>query len=98
MTPTVSRMDALRKSVTGTAAKVFGVLALLAGSAAHASEADLILPDFSSKTFLGGAANGHQLLMTGIVVSLLGLVFGFLQYASLKRMPVHRAMLEISEL
>ncbi|RKH53511.1 sodium-translocating pyrophosphatase [Corallococcus llansteffanensis] len=97
MTPTVPRMDALRKSVTGTATRVLGLLALLAGTTASASEADLVLPDFRSVTFIGGL-NGQQLLMSGIAVCVFGLVFGFLQYASLQKMPVHRAMLEISEL
>nr|WP_244237523.1 sodium-translocating pyrophosphatase [Corallococcus llansteffanensis] len=90
-------MDALRKSVTGTATRVLGLLALLAGTTASASEADLVLPDFRSVTFIGGL-NGQQLLMSGIAVCVFGLVFGFLQYASLQKMPVHRAMLEISEL
>jgi K(+)-stimulated pyrophosphate-energized sodium pump len=90
-------MDALRASVTGTAARVFGLLALLAASNAQASEADLVLPDFSSVTFIGGL-NGRALLMAGIAVSVFGLIFGFLQYSSLKNLPVHKSMLEISEL
>jgi K(+)-stimulated pyrophosphate-energized sodium pump len=91
-------MDALRRGVTGTAARVFGLLAVLAGSTARASEADLVLPDFSTQSFLGNALNGYQLLMAGIVVCVIGLGFGFLQYAQLKKLPVHTAMLEISEL
>ncbi|WP_224363689.1 sodium-translocating pyrophosphatase [Hyalangium versicolor] len=98
MTSTVSRMDALRRGVTGTAARVLGALAVLAGSTARASEADLILPDFASQSFLNNALNGHQLLLGGIVVCVIGLVFGFLQYAQLKNLPVHKSMLEISEL
>nr|BDT31077.1 sodium-translocating pyrophosphatase [Myxococcus sp. MH1] len=98
MTSTVSRKDAPSRSVTGVVARALGLLSVLAATSAHASEADLVLPDFASKTFLGGGLNGHQLLLSGIAVSVLGLVFGFLQYASLKKLPVHRAMLEISEL
>ncbi|MCP3136158.1 sodium-translocating pyrophosphatase [Pyxidicoccus xibeiensis] len=97
MTRTVSRMDALRKSVTGAAARALGLLTVLVAGAAHASEADLVLPDFRSQTFIGGLT-GYDLLLSGIAVCVLGLVFGFLQYASLKKMAVHRAMLEISEL
>ncbi|WP_241758483.1 sodium-translocating pyrophosphatase [Myxococcus landrumensis] len=91
-------MDALSRSITGVAVRALGLMTVLAASAAHASEADLVLPDFASKQFLGGGLNGHQLLLSGIAVCVLGLVFGFLQYASLQKMPVHRAMLEISEL
>src|SRR3954464_3472564 len=60
-------------------------------------EASLILPDLGSVTFLGGVA-GNRLLMGGIVVCLLGLVFGLAMYTHLKNLPVHRSMLEISEL
>jgi hypothetical protein len=91
-------MDALRKGVTGAAARVFGLLAVLAGSTARASEADLVLPDFASQSFLDGALNGHQLLLGGIAVCVVGLVFGFIQYGQLRRLPVHKSMLEISEL
>ncbi|HEX5749001.1 MAG TPA: sodium-translocating pyrophosphatase [Archangium sp.] len=96
MNPT-SRMDALRASVTGTAVRVLGLLAVLASGTARASEADLVLPDFSSVSFLGGL-NGRALLMAGIAVSIFGLAFGFMQYTALRNLPVHKSMLEISEL
>jgi K(+)-stimulated pyrophosphate-energized sodium pump len=90
-------MDALRASVTGTAVRVLGLLAVLASGTARASEADLVLPDFSSVSFLGGL-NGRALLMAGIAVSIFGLAFGFMQYTALRNLPVHKSMLEISEL
>jgi K(+)-stimulated pyrophosphate-energized sodium pump len=96
MNPT-SRIDALRASVTGTAARVLGLLAVLAGSTARASEADLVLPDFRTVQFIGGL-DGRSLLMAGIAVSIFGLLFGFMQYSALRNLPVHRSMLEISEL
>jgi K(+)-stimulated pyrophosphate-energized sodium pump len=78
--------------------RLAGVAALLAPALALANEANLVLPDLASQTFLDGAVNGRALLMAGIVVSVLGLVFGLVQYMQLKALPVHRAMLEISEL
>jgi K(+)-stimulated pyrophosphate-energized sodium pump len=96
MNPT-SRIDALRASVTGTAARVLGLLAVLAGSTARASEADLVLPDFRTVQFIGGL-DGRSLLMAGIAVCIFGLIFGFMQYSALRNLPVHRSMLEISEL
>jgi len=60
-------------------------------------EANLRLPDLSDVTFFGGI-DGHRLLMGGIVVCLLGLGFGLAIYMNLKKLPVHRAMREISEL
>jgi len=64
---------------------------------ARASEASLVLPDLGSVTFLGGMP-GNRLLMGGIVVCLLGLVFGLAMYTHLKNLPVHKSMLEISDL
>ncbi len=66
------------------------LVALLWGTAASASEAALILPDF--------APEQRNLLMAGLVVCVLGAVFGLAILGQLKRMPVHRSMSEISEL
>lgn len=62
-----------------------------------AGEADLELPDLSSVRFVGGL-DGHVLLYLGLVVCALGLVFGFVTFQQLKRMPVHPSMREMSEL
>src|SRR4051812_14523230 len=62
-----------------------------------AGEANLQLPDLSSQTFLGGI-DGHKLLMFGLIICVLGLVFGLVIYVQLKNMPVHRTMREVSEL
>ena len=42
--------------------------------------------------------NGRTLLLAGLAVCLLGLLFGLVIYQQLKKLPVHRSMLEISEL
>ena len=60
-------------------------------------EAALVLPNLGSVTFLGDVP-GSTLLSIGIVVCLLGLGFGLVIYRQLKNMPVHKSMLEISEL
>src|SRR5829696_103012 len=68
-----------------------------AAAARHGGgEANLVLPDLGSVSFLG--VNGRSLLMGGLAISMLGLVFGLVIYRNLKNMPVHRSMLEISEL
>ncbi|HEX9242967.1 MAG TPA: sodium-translocating pyrophosphatase [Anaeromyxobacter sp.] len=59
-------------------------------------EATLKLPDLASETFLG--VSGHTLLLAGILVSALGLLFGLVVAKQLKALPVHKSMLEISEL
>ena len=75
------------------------VAAQPAEAPAHApgGEANLVLPDLGSVTFLGGT-DGHTLLLSGLVVSVLGLLFGLIFYTQLKNLPVHRSMLEVSEL
>jgi K(+)-stimulated pyrophosphate-energized sodium pump len=69
-----------------------------AGAAARhgGGEASLILPDVSQGQFLG--MNGHTLLLLGLVVCVLGLAFGLVILSQIRAMPVHRSMLEISEL
>jgi len=60
-------------------------------------EANLVLPDMTSVTFLGGLS-GYTLLAIGLVFCALGLLFGLMIYMQLKNLPVHKAMLEVSEL
>jgi len=64
--------------------------------AAHGGEANIKVPDLGSVSFLG--VKGSSLLLVGILVSLAGLALGLTMSARIKRMPVHRSMLEISEL
>jgi K(+)-stimulated pyrophosphate-energized sodium pump len=61
-------------------------------------EANLKLPDLGEVRFFWDSIAGDALLSIGFVVSLLGMLFGAVIYAQLKRMPVHRSMLEVSEL
>ena len=49
-------------------ASAAALLVLVGVSTAAASEADLVLPDLSSESFLG--MNGRVLLMIGLVISL----------------------------
>ncbi len=67
------------------------------GGESVGGEASLKLPDLSQVTFLG-TINGHKLLMIGLLFCALGLLFGLVIFTKLKNLPVHRAMLEISEL
>src|SRR5690349_6801809 len=82
-----------------TATSVWAAIALVLGAAgvAGASEAELILPNLASERFLG--FDGWTLLLVmGAVICAFGLVFSFMQFNTLKNLPVHRSMLEISEL
>ncbi len=84
---------------TRLTSSLFAALALVLAAAgmAGASEAELILPNLASEKFLG--VDGWTLLLgMGTVICGFGLVFSFMQFNTLKNLPVHRSMLEISEL
>lgn len=92
-------MPAVRNLVTSALTLAVGLLAAapaLAQEHRPGGEANLVLPDLNSAQFLG--VGGHTLLLAGLVVCALGLLFGLSIYQQLKRMPVHRSMLEVSEL
>src|SRR5213594_690785 len=59
-------------------------------------EVNLVVPDLSRVTFLGGIS-GPSLLMVGLLISLLGVLFGLVIYKRLRNLPVHTSMREISE-
>jgi K(+)-stimulated pyrophosphate-energized sodium pump len=70
--------------------------ALLAQAAHAGGEAELRVPDLSTVEFFG--TSGHTLLLFGLIFCGLGMLFGLVSYAQLKRLPVHQAMREVSEL
>ncbi|MBI2567489.1 MAG: sodium-translocating pyrophosphatase [Candidatus Schekmanbacteria bacterium] len=72
----------------------------LLAAPAHASEADIVLPDLSQTSFnlFGFLIPATGLLSAGLVVCILGGLFGLMQYSEVKKLPAHQAMLDISEL
>ena len=60
-------------------------------------EVNLVVPELGQATFLNGIS-GRALLTGGLLIPLLGLVFGLVIYQRLKNLPVHSSMREISEL
>jgi K(+)-stimulated pyrophosphate-energized sodium pump len=70
--------------------------AQVAASHEGGGEASLVLPDLGQVSFHG--CNARTLLMVGLGVCVLGLLFGLIIFTQLKKMPVHKAMREISEL
>jgi K(+)-stimulated pyrophosphate-energized sodium pump len=71
------------------------------GQEEHAGggEANLVLPELSKVHFTHFfGLDGHVLLMIGLLFCAGGLLFGLAIYVQLKNMPVHRSMLDISEL
>src|SRR3954451_7696135 len=64
----------------------------------HVSESSLVLPPLDQVHFFGNTVSGRGLLMAGLLVCAAGLFFGIVIYSQLQRLPVHRSMLEVSEL
>ena len=83
----------MRKLKTLAAVAVYAVFS---SGAAFASEAELRIPDLSSVTFLG--VTGHNLLLWGLLICVLGVLFGLVQSIQISRLPVHKSMKDISEL
>jgi K(+)-stimulated pyrophosphate-energized sodium pump len=71
---------------------------MTAGGAAHASEADLVLPDLGSVRFFNDSVTGTTLMLIGIVVCALGLGFGLWQFLRTKNLPVHKSMNDVSNI
>ncbi len=59
-------------------------------------EVNIRLPDLNQGDFLG--FTGHEILLSGLLVCVLGLLFGLWSYTRVKNLPVHRSMAEISDL
>jgi K(+)-stimulated pyrophosphate-energized sodium pump len=66
------------------------------GAHAPGGEINIQLPDLNQGAFLG--MTGHQILLTGLVVCVLGLLFGAWTYVEVKKLPVHESMAEVSAL
>jgi K(+)-stimulated pyrophosphate-energized sodium pump len=76
---------------------LMAALVIVASAApTFASEAELVLPDLASVSFFG--MTGRTLLFLGLFVCAAGALFGMVFYKQLRDMPVHKSMLEVSEL
>ncbi len=65
-----------------------------------AGESDLALPADRSAVFHfpGFSLSGGMILTIGLAVAALGILFGWMEYRKLRKLPAHRSMLEISSL
>ncbi|MCM2277440.1 MAG: sodium-translocating pyrophosphatase [Oligoflexia bacterium] len=74
-----------------------GVLAL--HGTAFASEAELRIPALTTTYNLFGTdVAGTTILGWGMVISVLGMLFGFAEFLKIKKLPAHQSMLEVSNL
>ena len=73
-------------------------LAAFTPALAHASEADIKIPDLRTITFFDGSLSGMTILMIGLVVCALGTVYGWMQYVQTRNLPVHSSMAAVSQI
>ena len=64
----------------------------------RASESDIHIPDLKSVSFFNGALSGNAVLMVGLVVCLLGIIYGWMQYIQTRNLPVHASMGAVSQI
>jgi K(+)-stimulated pyrophosphate-energized sodium pump len=77
------------------------VAALAAVPAAFASEADLQLPPIDDKivfAVFGKPVMGATLMWGGIIVAVIGAVFGLIQYHQVNNLPTHPSMRNVSNI
>ncbi len=74
-----------------------GFMFLLLAGTAFAGEADIKVPDLTQISFLGGSLSGMTILNAGLIICLIGIIFGVIQYVQTKNLPAHKAMLDVSQ-
>src|SRR6185503_19613130 len=82
-------LNAFRALPLRLAPVLLALASFLIAPAARASEADLVLPDFSSVSFMG--ITGFNLLLVGMGICLAGMGFGLAIFMQLRALPVHKS-------
>ena len=73
--------------------------ALFTLSSSFASEIELHIPELNVNfDLMGTTLTGHNILLFGIVVCLLGIGFGFIEFLKIKNLPAHKSLLDVSAL
>ena len=65
-------------------------------TAAFAGEADIKLPDVKGADF--GGLTGNTIMMIGLGITVIGMLFGLLQYKQTLALPAHKSMLAVSNI
>ena len=77
----------------------FAVILMLLGvnNTVFGSEADIVIPPLDTVSFQGlGGMSGSTLMYAGLIICLIGAVFGLVQYKQTKALPVHASMGSVS--
>ncbi|MEL4106094.1 sodium-translocating pyrophosphatase [Oscillospiraceae bacterium WX1] len=83
------------KLLKASLATMIGALLTALSPVAFASEADLHIPDLAESKFFG-QVNGNTILIIGMVICVLGLLFGFYQFSRVRKIKAHKSMLAVS--
>src|ERR1700728_512258 len=68
-------------------------------SMAGASEAEIKIPQLTTiYNIFGSSVPGTSILGWGMVIAALGMLFGFMEFLKIKKLPAHKSMLEVSSL
>jgi K(+)-stimulated pyrophosphate-energized sodium pump len=92
----VRRWGRLALFVAASAVALLGLAPTAFAAESTGGEANLTLPKLGDVSFHG--ISGQFLLALGIIICVLGLVFGLVVFFQIRKLPVHRSMREISEL
>ena len=87
----------MKTAFSRTGQVLAALVPVFVASAAFAGEADLKLPDVNTVDF-GGGLTGKSLMMGGLVISILGALFGLVQYKQTVALPAHKSMLSVSNI
>jgi K(+)-stimulated pyrophosphate-energized sodium pump len=72
---------------------------LISAPLALANESELKIPELNTVfSIFGSSVTGTSILGWGMVVAVLGMLFGFMEFLKIKKLPAHKSMLEVSAL
>jgi len=85
----------LKKLSFGFAVLLF---TLLGSFNAFAGDADIQLPSLQNVSFFNGSLTAHAILFSGLVICVLGALFGIWQYMQTRALQVHKSMGDVSNI
>src|ERR1044071_6781645 len=91
----ITTVTAMNSAILRSSGRLFAfLLALLSGASTYASEADVKIPNLNTVQFqlFGSNVSGVTLLYIGLVICVLGVEFGLMQYAQTNALEVHSSM------
>ena len=93
-------MRSVRNHTLPAALLFLCLIGLSLAPAVFAGEADIVLPDLTKIQFtiLGGSIGGLSIMYFGLVVCIIGLIFGLIQSNQTKNLPAHKSMLDVSDI